>query len=511
MTKLVRCLYRCLLAPVLLAVVGRLVGQAPSTPILAGDDECVVWASNHANHATLEWYAKGACRPTTRAIQGSRVVTLLSVTAGRVLLVEVIGSGRDASTRLSLWERVGGSEPELQCLESLTVDGFAAAAFGRTGPWGDSELHWVLVDCSGSRLATFAWEGDQGLPPRSKLRLENLDFGLQDRRDVLGVEANEQGFAILLDGGKLGVAVRRQGEGWSVGPQTAHVSHVEPSWFVHCASRAPMDGCLLLSTTSAGHGERAYRLESKLGDFRLQEGTVPTDRVVSIPVPEVFRVMPGLGYRIRGGDLKEEWLRPLLELGQGANTPSLRWRSGLHLDAEQLRGGGSIEARAKFHWSAPDRSRPPVATLLVAVSRSDQQEREYWRGQLLRGWVAHSAPLQVGRSGSAAMRFSLVLPSDREFVGCLLAVQLVVEDERGDFAISPILGACIQPDLHKMVLPDAVVDGASFTEHWKAVARNAKVDEFRAWLLGVYPDGSNMADELHRRLTTRSQPSSKPK
>lgn len=494
----------CFVAVVLLAGRNWLLGQEPRACVI--QDEEAVCAFQQEGDLVLEWYSKSECTPTRHVSRGSRLVSLSGASAGRVLVVEVVGLGREATTRLSVMERVGSGELEVHCWDTIAIEGFEAVGFGRIGPLLSPEIRWALVGHGGDRILIFDWSADQKLPPRQGLRtFENVGLELGGRREPVRVEATARGFLVVLERDEFGIHVEQNGELLSVADQEPRDWSAQDSERWACWAIAPTEGCLVLGAPAGRHEKVPYQLVSRLGEFVLLEGTVPDIGRATVRVPEVFRAMPGLDYVVRGGGVRGELIRPLLEMGPHVGTPTLGWYGRLMLDAAQLRGGGSVEVHARFDWSARDRSRLPRAWLLMASGRSDQDARDYWRGPLLDGCVAHCAPLEVGRHGFATMNFSLVLPSNRGFVGCLLALQLVVEDERGDFAISPIVGACIQPDLHEMNLPATVVDGATYTQHWTKVASTAHVDEFRNWLRSVLPDGPSQADELRRRFSTRRQ------
>lgn len=500
----------CLGALLTLVTPGILVGQEAGGVLTARDQGCVVRVCEHAGDPVIEWYATGGCVPARVVLHGSRVIALNRVGDGLFLVVEVVGAGADAKTKLSVLRRLPGAEPELQWSDSVAVDGFEAKALGRIGPIEVPESWWVLVNGSGDRLLTFEWTSEEVLPARAKMRLfEGLDIPLARSKGAATVEPIPRGFRLASNTTETAVAVVWDGRAWSVEPrQFSGVPEHERGWWVMDAPDAPTEGCMLVGVRTGRDEEVRYRLATADGAIVLSEGVVKSGGAMTINVPSAFRFLPGMPYSLLGDGVTPVPLRPILKIGDRVDSVSVKGLRGLGIHTNDMLVGGSVDLRAIFECSTQVPMQPPRAFVIVAALRSDNEPRASLRGPLLKGLIGHDGPLKPNGLGIANLKYSLRLPGSGDFSGVLLAFQVVVEDARGDFAFSEIVGACIQPAGRR---PASVVNAHDYAGYCKGIATGARADEFTEWLRERLPKGASGVEELYRRFESRRQSLPRPK
>jgi hypothetical protein len=444
---------------------------------------------------TLKWHLSPTGTIATLELPGLRPGDLTRVGTRRFVLVGGTAVGDGIITVLELRH----SGPEIAVLGSVAAPGTDLTHV----TYNDRELRLYVYDFAGHELRSAPWDPDQPLPVWSQFELvadaSTLNYGDEALFQILGPAIDQSiGATFCYQGTWSRRWIRKENGVWV--QSFLGWADTDPQafgWAVGDALFASVDQLRVFGAAPAAIELVDAETGAVVGMFDYLVG-----RTWQTLDTSVLGLVPGRGYRIRGGEQTESALiLPLFRRGTTTEAGTLRIGRGILAPDRAQVGAVEFGPGCSLQLLTPPTAPSVVQGGLWLAVHFDgplpivDVDGNGTSVALLQpdGAVALSVPFDTDRT-EGGLGYPVAIPGEDALVGALLLFQFVALSPDGQVVVSDVFGTRIRPEPG-----DAAQRAAG-----GSVDESARLAAARSELLGerfrLTDDKRRRVGDLQRRL-----------
>jgi len=266
----------------------------------------------------------------------------------------------------------------------------------------------------------------------------------------------------------------------------------EPRWAMDNHVEAPTQGNLGIRLETASNTPVAFTVVSLEDGAVVATGTHPGTGTLNIPVPPVFDALPGRTFVLGGGQLRSEYVTPIVYYGQVYDTPQVQLTSdvsfrptSLVVNTPKLFG---VSAHLKRSSAATGQSLTGYTIIGFRNGAIDPIDQS-GAFTLINGAVLDTFTVNflVGEK-EFDIRRHFPIPDNVGFANLVVFFQIVIDDGAGGWIVSGIKGSAIRPRVPATAASSATaptlqtMTPSEYLEHCRCLEVAANRGTARQWL-----------------------------